>query len=67
MDRATIVSMIETVQTPAGVFENCLKIEETSPLISFITEHKHYAPGIGMVQDGVLRLVKAGKATVAEK
>src|SRR3989442_11306424 len=59
MDRATIVSTSETVQTPAGVFENCLKIEETSPLISFITEHKHYAPGIGMVQDGVLRLVKA--------
>jgi len=67
MDRATIVSTSETVQTPAGVFEDCLKIEETSPLISFMTEYKYYAAGIGMVQDGVLRLVKAGKAAAAEK
>jgi len=66
MDRATIVSTSETVQTPAGVFEDCLKIEETS-LIGFLTEYKYYAAGIGMVQDGVLRLVKAGKAAAAEK
>src|SRR5437867_11941970 len=58
MDRATIVSMSEIVKTPAGEFKNCLKVEETSPLIRFTTEYKYYAPGIGMVSDGELNLVK---------
>jgi len=62
MDRATIVSVSETVETPAGVFRNCLKVEETTPLQRFVTEYKYYCPGIGMVQDGSLKLVKAGKA-----
>ena len=57
-DRATIVSMSETVKTPAGEFTNCLKVEETTPLQRFVTEYKYYAPGIGLVQDGSLRLVK---------
>ena len=57
-DRATIVSMTETVETPAGVFQNCLKVEETTPLQWFTTEYKYYAPGIGMVRDGELKLVK---------
>ena len=61
MDRATIVSMTETVKTPAGEFKNCLKIEETSPLTRFTTEHKYYAPGIGMVSDGTMKLVKVVK------
>src|SRR5205823_15078598 len=61
MDRATIVSVSETVETPAGVFRNCLKVEETTPLQRFVTEYKYYCPGIGMVQDGSLKLVKAGK------
>ena len=32
MDRAEIVSVSETVKTPAGEFNNCLKVEETTPL-----------------------------------
>lgn len=62
MDRATIVSVTETVETPAGVFKNCLKVEETTPLQRFVTEYKYYCAGIGMVRDGSLKLVKAGKA-----
>jgi len=58
MDRATIVSVNETVETPAGTFRNCLKVKETSPLEPFITEYKYYAPGVGMVRDGALRLVE---------
>src|SRR3989440_11798554 len=58
MDRATIVSVTETVKTPAGEFTNCLKVEETTPLQRFVTEYNYYAPGIGMVQDGSMRLVK---------
>jgi len=62
MDRATIVSVSETVETPAGVFRNCLKVEETTPLQRFATEYKYYCPGIGMVQDGSMKLTKSGKA-----
>ena len=58
MDRATIVSVTETVKTPAGEFKNCVKVEETSPLSRFTTEYKYYAPGIGMVSDGEMNLVK---------
>ena len=60
MDRATIMSTTETVKTPAGEFANCLKMKETTPLES-LTGYKYYAPGIGMVSDGKMSLVKAGK------
>jgi hypothetical protein len=59
MDRAEDVSTSETVKTPAGTFENCLKVKETTPLESG-TEYKLYAPEVGLVQDGSLRLVKHG-------
>src|SRR2546422_9920960 len=61
MDRATIVSVTETVKTPAGEFKNCVKVEETSPLARFTTENKYYAPGGGMVSGGTMKLVKLGK------
>ena len=67
MDRAKIVSMSEIVNTPAGEFTKCLKVEETTPLQPFITEFKYYAPGIGMVRDGSLKLVKFGKADESKK
>lgn len=60
MDRAEIVSLSETLKTPAGEFKNCLKIEETTPLESG-KEYKLYAPGIGIIQDGSLKLIKYGK------
>jgi hypothetical protein len=47
MDRAVIVSASETCRTPAGEFEDCLKVEETTPLQPGIIEYKYYAPGIG--------------------
>jgi hypothetical protein len=62
LDRAEIVSTTETVKTPAGEFKNCLKVEETTPLEPKVTEHKYYARGVGLIQDGDLKLVKYGKA-----
>jgi hypothetical protein len=59
MDRAEIVSLSDTLKQPAGNFSNCLKIEETTPLEAG-TEYKYYAPGIGLVQDDKLKLVKYG-------
>ena len=61
MDRAEVVSMSETVVTPAAQFTNCLKVEETTPLEPGNKEYKYYAAGIGLVQDGALKLVKHGR------
>jgi hypothetical protein len=61
MDRAEIVSTNETVTTPAGLFHGCLKTEETTPLEPKSKEYKYYAPGIGLVVDGGLKLVKTGQ------
>lgn len=59
MDRAENVSTNATVKTPAGTFKNCLRVRETTPLERG-TEYKYYAPGIGLVQDGALKLVRFG-------
>jgi hypothetical protein len=59
LDRAEIVSLNETLTTPAGKFQQCLKTEETSGL-ERVKEHKLYAPGIGLIYDGELKLVRSG-------
>jgi hypothetical protein len=60
MDRAEVISMSETLDTPAGKFEGCLKTEETTPLEPKAKEYKLYAPGIGLVKDGDLILTSYG-------
>ena len=50
MDRAEIVSTDEKTETPAGTYEKCLHIKETSPLEKGASQ-KWYAPGIGLVKD----------------
>jgi hypothetical protein len=60
MDRAEVVSVDETLETPAGVFQNCLKTKESTPLEPGVRDYKTYAPNIGMIQDESLRLVKHG-------
>ncbi|MGH9879159.1 MAG: hypothetical protein ACRD5H_16135, partial [Nitrososphaerales archaeon] len=57
-DRVEIQSLTETLDTPAGRFENVLKAEETTPLEPGVKEYKLYAPGVGLIQDGPLELVK---------
>jgi hypothetical protein len=61
MDRAEILSMNEIVTTPAGEFKDVLKIAETTPLEPGVREYKYYARGIGLIQDGSLKLTKYGK------
>ena len=67
MDRVEIISLTDTVKAPAGEFKNCLKVKETTPLEAGVTEGKYYAPGIGMVQDGALKLVKSGTAQASHR
>jgi hypothetical protein len=50
-DRAEIISLNDTLDTPAGEFTNVLKTEETNPLKPEEKEFKYYAPGIGLIQD----------------
>ena len=56
-DRAEIVSVNDTLDTPAGTFKQVLKTEETNPLKPGEKEFKFYAPGIGLIQDEEIKLV----------
>ncbi len=60
MDRVEIKSLSETKQTPAGKFANVLKTEETTPLDAKEKEYKLFAPGVGLIMDEGLLLVKYG-------
>src|SRR5262245_51490289 len=62
MDRAETVSLTDTLTTPAGEFKGCLKAEETTPLEPQSHEHKLYAQGVGLIEDGGMVLVKHGHA-----
>ncbi|MBI3096752.1 MAG: PepSY domain-containing protein [Planctomycetes bacterium] len=59
MDRAEVVSLDGKMETPAGRFENVLKTLEDTPLEKG-REFKYYAAGVGIIQDGSLKLVKHG-------
>jgi hypothetical protein len=67
MDRAEIVSVRDTVKTPAGEFKNCVKTEDTTPLEKGNKEYKQYAPGIGQVTEGDLKLVRYGRVELPKK
>lgn len=58
MDRAEIISVNDSLKTPAGLFKNCIKIEEISPLEPGHKGYKIYAPGIGLIKDGSLQLIE---------
>jgi hypothetical protein len=57
MDRGEIVSTDETLKTPAGTFEHCIHVKETTPLESDVS-HKWYAPGAGIVKDDEFELAE---------
>jgi len=59
MDRARIADLNTTLKTPAGTFKRCLRVQEENPLDKE-KEFKIHAPGIGLVQDEDLLLVRYG-------
>lgn len=61
-DRAEIVSVNDTLDTPAGTFDQVLKTEETNPLKPEEKEFKFYAPGIGLIQEEAIKLVNYTKS-----
>jgi hypothetical protein len=55
-DRAEHVGIDLDINVPAGSFEECVRINETSPLEPGHVSKKAYCPGIGLVRDGELEL-----------
>ncbi len=60
MDRAEILSDNEKIVTPAGTYDKCIHVVETSALEKGLHDHKWYAPGVGQVKDGEMLLVTVG-------
>ena len=60
MDRARVIALDASLETPAGRFENCLKTKEGTALNFFEREYKTYAPGVGLVQEQRLILTSYG-------
>ena len=61
MERAENVEAGLTVTTRAGVYENCVKVFESSALEEAAAAgYKVHAPGVGVLRDGPLELVKLG-------
>jgi hypothetical protein len=58
MDRCEILGIGETLKTPAGTFTDVLRTLETTPLEPLAKESKYYAKGVGLIQDGDVKLVK---------
>ncbi len=61
LDCAEILSVLETVEVPGGRFERVLKVEETNRVEPGQIEYKFHAPGVGLIQDGNLKLVRQTK------
>ena len=57
MDRVEVVSIDEAVKTPAGIFEHCVHLRETTPLERDVS-HKYYAPGVGIIKDDGFELTE---------
>jgi hypothetical protein len=59
MDRVEVISVTDSVTVPAGAYGGCLRLRETTQLEPFVTDAKRYCPGVGIVQDGDLKLIRA--------
>jgi len=57
LDRVEVVDVDATVKTPAGTFDHCLHLQETTPLEPDVS-HKYFAPGVGLIKDDGFELAK---------
>jgi len=60
MDRAEVASLDDRLETPAGRFEKCVRMRETTPLERDVCD-KLYAPGVGLIKDESLLLMRIEK------
>ena len=59
-DRAEVINLSINFQTQAGEFTDCLLTQESSRVSPLAIEYKTYCPGVGLVQDETLHLVRFG-------
>jgi len=64
MDRGENIAENKIFQTPAGLFNSCVIVEDSNFLEPPRVEYKVYAPGIGMIADETLVITKYGYVTV---
>ena len=57
LDRAEHVGIDQTLEVPAGEFDNCIEILESTPLEPDSESIKQYCPDVGLVVDDDLQLV----------
>lgn len=60
-DEAEIVATGETVEVPAGTFEDTIRTVDRDPLSGAAGETKVYAAGVGVIVDGSLELVECSR------
>ena len=60
LDRAEHTEMGLEVTVPAGTFNDCVHVIETTPLEPGSESEKTYCAGVGLVQDGVIELIEYG-------
>ena len=65
MDRAEHVEMGLEVTTEAGTFEQCVEVQETTPLEPGAESVKIYCPGVGLVVDNEVELAEFGFNIIA--
>ncbi len=58
LDQAEHTEMGLTVTTPAGTFNDCVKVKETTPLEPDDLSEKIYCPGVGLVVDDTVELTQ---------
>ena len=58
MDRAKHTQMGLEITTPAGTFQDCVKVVESTPLEPGHQSVKFYAPGIGLIIDSDVELIE---------
>jgi hypothetical protein len=68
-DMIMVLSINETVEVPAGLYQQCLKTKDFTPLEPGIEEFKWFCPGVGMVkeagEDFEAGLISVGPAPAA--
>jgi hypothetical protein len=60
MDRAEVLSLTDSLETPAGMFDDVLRTVESTPLNPLERGIKTYAEGVGLIQDEKLKLTDYG-------
>jgi hypothetical protein len=66
-DKATVLSLNESVSVPYGSFSNVIKTKEFSALEPDVVENKYYAANVGDIKEKTLKGSKEGIALVEIK